>query len=397
MGKICLLICLACAGGLMAQWPDKVIATVSTGQHPNDACFSSDGTSAFVAVGYGLLSRISTQSWTVSGVLSLGGTPMCVTTAGNTVLVADEGLDRLLFIDGDSLTVLAERAMAPGPAEFQTSPDGSRVYLSHSGGFVSVIDVQTMEIESVVWVGYQPGGCHVTPDGGTLFIADNQSPEETAFILPEGPVQRFVSGMDSFDCTGAQGKLYFSNPSWGILLRVDQATRQTEGSLGLTGAEPRWMAPIPGTPYMAVVSTSDNTLRIIDTGQFQQSGQIAVGASPQRIRVSPDGAYILVPCRGTGKLYVIGHDPAGVETGGTGFSLRSAGPSGAPAVTLELDRPVCVTVTLHDLAGRTVARLHHGPLPAGVHTFQCPGLPAGVYHAAARGGIEGGCRLTVIR
>lgn len=397
MNKTIVLLAIA-AAGLPAQWPDTVIATVSTGQSPNDARFSPDGEYVFVAVGFGLLTKISTQTWTVSGVLSTGGTPECVEcTPDNTVLVADGELGRLLFIDGQTMTLLGEVAIDPGPVEFALSPDGAFAYLSHSGGFASIIDIASMERIASIWVGNQPGGCHLSPDGQTLFIADNQSPNETALTVPLGPVQRFVSGMDSFDCLLTDGSIYLSNPGWEMLLRVDEGTMLVTGSLELPGASPGWMASTPGLPYLFTVSTSENMIDVIDTADFQHAGQIPVGASPRRPCFSPDGAFLAVPCGTANKLYVLGYDPSGVQGPDPGFGIMATGPAGTPEIVVTKASAASCTITLHDLSGRRVSTLHSGPLAPGSHSFFCHGLPSGVYHALVTGGLEGSCRLTIIR
>lgn len=396
--KITLVLLSMAFACLQAQWPDTVIATVSTGQSPNDACFSPDGEHVFVAVGYGLLTRVSTQTWTVDGVLSLGGTPGCVTcTPDNTVIVADGELERLLFVDGQTMTLLGEEATDPGPVEFALSPDGDMAFLTHSGGFAGIIDIAAMERTALIWVGNQPGGCHISPDGQTLYIADNQSPNETALALPEGPVVRFVSGMDSFDCLLADGSIYLSNPGWEMLLRMDESSLQVTGSLEMPGEAPGWLASTPGLPYLFAVSASGNTINVIDASSFQHAGEIAVGASPQRPCFSPDGAFMAVPCNVANKLYVIGYDPAGVGEQAPETEIRATGPSASPEVVVTIQSAESCTITLHDLSGRRVATLHSGTLNPGMHSFFCQGLPSGVYHARVTGGFEGSCRLTVIR
>jgi DNA-binding beta-propeller fold protein YncE len=397
MKKTIVLLMLTVAG-LKAQWPDTVIATISTGQYPNDACFSPDGEYVFVAVGYGLLTRISTQTWTVSGVLSLGGTPERVTcTPGNTVIVADGELGRLLYVDGQTMTLLGEEDAEPDPAEFALSPDGAFAYLSHKGGFASIVDTAAMERIASIWVGNQPGGCNLSTDGQTLYIADNQSPNETALSLPQGPTQRFVSGMDSFDCLLTEGSIYFSNPGWEMILRVDETSRLVTGSLELPGKAPGWMASTPGLPYLFAVSTTASMISVIDTADFQYAGQILVGSSPARPCFSPDGAFIAVPCRNANKLYVIGYDPAGIQEQDTGFGIVAASPAGTPGIVVNNRSATTCTITLHDLSGRTVATLHSGPLSPGSHSLFNHGLPAGVYHALVSGGAEGSCRLIVFR
>jgi hypothetical protein len=49
MKRTALLLFWALAVADAGPWPDTVVATVSTGQYPNDACFSPDGGYVFVA------------------------------------------------------------------------------------------------------------------------------------------------------------------------------------------------------------------------------------------------------------------------------------------------------------------------------------------------------------
>ncbi len=397
MKRTALLLFWALAVADAGPWPDTVVATVSTGQYPNDACFSPDGGYVFVASGYGHLMKISTSTWTSEGILPLDGTPSRVACLpGNTILVADEELQKLYFVDGDAMTLTGEADIEPAPVEF-AAPDQPYAYLVHGNGFVSIIDPEAMEIVSTLWAGNQPGGCAVSSDGGTLFIGDYQSPDETALALPSGPASRFTSGMDTFDCAAASGVLYLSNPSWDLVLSMDEASLQITGSLYMADADPRWMVPIPGIPYIFVVSLADNTLRVVSTDTFQEEGQIQVGSSPQRASASADGDFVVVPCRVSGKLYVIGYDPAGIEPEEGRFSIRPAGSPGVAGVAVECGVPASVTITLHDMTGRTVSVLHSGLLSAGLHTFRETGLPSGAYSAAVRGDWQGGCRLIVLR
>lgn len=79
-----------------------------------------------------------------------------------------------------------------------------------------------------------------------------------------------------------------------------------------------------------------------------------------------------------------------VGEGGRPGRLALAGRSG-PSAALDLSLPSAsdVTLDLHDVAGRSVARVHDGPLPAGAHRFELSrharfdGLSSGVYFARA--------------
>lgn len=71
-----------------------------------------------------------------------------------------------------------------------------------------------------------------------------------------------------------------------------------------------------------------------------------------------------------------------VATGATTTVTVAPNPvRGAAAVTVALDAPTTATVTVHDLLGREVARLHDGPMAAGAHRLlvDTSSLMPGVY------------------
>ena len=81
--------------------------------------------------------------------------------------------------------------------------------------------------------------------------------------------------------------------------------------------------------------------------------------------------------------------PTATEVPGT-FELLPAHPNpfnAQTALTLRLGTSQRATVTVYDLLGREVRRLHEGALPAGEHpfTFDGAGLPSGLYLVRAQG------------
>jgi hypothetical protein len=72
----------------------------------------------------------------------------------------------------------------------------------------------------------------------------------------------------------------------------------------------------------------------------------------------------------------------------------------AATVSLTLAAPASdVTVTVHDVLGRQMGLVHHGPLPAGVTplALDARSLPAGVYVVRAAGAGGAALRFTVAR
>ena len=88
-------------------------------------------------------------------------------------------------------------------------------------------------------------------------------------------------------------------------------------------------------------------------------------------------------------LVIVSGEP-GADAAGVRLALRSANPArGAVAVSLAMDAPGAVRVSVLDARGRLVARLLDGPLAAGEATLRwepAAGLAAGLYRVVAEAG-----------
>jgi hypothetical protein len=123
------------------------------------------------------------------------------------------------------------------------------------------------------------------------------------------------------------------------------------------------------------------TVRLALRSGRQHGGQVEL---MQADLSAPDGATLLSTATGSGVLL----DPAARVSLGTGrpnpFSERTT-------FSLALPRAGHVLLAIYDLAGRRVATLKHGPLPAGVHAFEWGGrdddgrpVRSGIYFAGLR-------------
>jgi hypothetical protein len=173
--------------------------------------------------------------------------------------------------------------------------------------------------------------------------------------------------LEHYEVTGVE--VGVGNPQWLAL----QETLGGQVVLGLIGLAPDAPAEEP--------ETLDLTLHLALRSGAAAGGEIgladlqASGPDGVTLELSTTPAAVALPL------------PAAMV-------LSAARPnpfSGATRLTLALERTAEVDVTVHDLGGRRVATLFHGPLPAGLHEFTWNGARGdgaaaahGVYFVQAR-------------
>lgn len=158
------------------------------------------------------------------------------------------------------------------------------------------------------------------------------------------------------------------NPQWLAL----HETVDGQAVLGLVG-----LAPDVPTEQAEVL---DLALHLVPRAGAAAGGEIgladlqASGRDGVTLELSTAPASVPIPLPGT-----------------TALSARPNPFTGTTRLALALERAAAVDVTVHDLTGRRVTTLHHGALPAGVHTFTWSGARAdgaraahGVYFVQAR-------------
>jgi YVTN family beta-propeller protein len=152
------------------------------------------------------------------------------------------------------------------------SPDGTRVYALYEGsvGFppsVLVIDaVANVPITTITNVGQAPAGMAITPDGKTLYVADQL---HAVFI-------------------------------------IDTTTNTITGSISLASF-PFSVVVSPDGKRLYVGLEGGNSVAVVDTATNAVVGSsIPVGCSlPFRMAVTPDGTQLYVACGAPGKTVVI--------------------------------------------------------------------------------------------
>ncbi|MGD8395802.1 MAG: hypothetical protein PVF43_10035 [Candidatus Eiseniibacteriota bacterium] len=163
------------------------------------------------------------------------------------------------------------------------TPDGSKAYVTHfvidpgAPGFVTVIDLATLETTSEIQVLYTPHGIAMSPDGSEVYVANFDSDHITVIDTATDQVTTHIP----------------------IAERV-------RGDIGSSSYRILQIATHPTQPWIyasCTISPDSPTgeIRVIDRTQGTAIDSLAVAAgsaAPWHLKVTPDGSKLYVANRG---------------------------------------------------------------------------------------------------
>jgi serine/threonine-protein kinase len=269
---------------LLADRPAApVIPTPTTGplftgsteidRKPVDLVVGPDGTRLYVVgAGSGTLTVIDTGNGVTVRTIGVGEEPSQVRLApdGSRAYVTNTGSDSVSVVDTGTGLVTATVPVGDGPGPLAVAPDGRRVYVGDSDASITAIDTTTSTVLGTVGIGASPRAVAISPEGDRLYA------------IAADRVQAFT-----LDPTASAPEDMLADP------------RST------FAAQPSAMALAPdgGQLYL----TSSNSIIVLDTAAWLQTGRIPVDASLDAVVVSPDGS--LLYATGPGNSSVAAVDP----------------------------------------------------------------------------------------
>ncbi|MCW2935581.1 MAG: hypothetical protein JWM19_6543 [Actinomycetia bacterium] len=303
---------------------------------PVAVAVSPSGGYVYVLNSTGTVSVVSTASDTVTATI---GTPntndpapesIVISPDGKTGYVSDNGAGviSVLNLATDSVTTTIG---VTTPSALALSPDGAQLYVSTSDG-ISVISTASDTVSRTVALIGSLGGMVVSPDGGTLYVAENGDPYENILIISTttlsftGTIYGQEVGLGNYVGSGAlvlspDGTSLYLAASNGTSAQVTTVNTARDVPTATAAASPETSISsltisAGGVIYAAGVgASSQGTVAVIGTNPFQFSGVVAsVGSHPVALALSPDGKTAYVANYDSGNLTVIG-TATGIATG----------------------------------------------------------------------------------
>lgn len=282
------------------------------------------------------------------------------------------------------------------------SPDGKRAYAA--GGGSAVVHAYTVGADGAltpdgdITIGTvkdnpYPTGLSISPDGATLYVANNRvntvSVVDTASKTVSGTIK--VGGYPYTPLVSRDGsRVYVSN--WGdASVSIIDAHSNTVTATVSVGDHPSAMV-LGFDDLVYVADANSDAVSIVDGDDAREVRRIAVkpytdaplSASPQGLSTSPDGHTVYVADAGHNDVAIIGPDAEGIPSGVIGRLPTAWYPT--DAVVSRDGRTLFVTNAKGVGAGRNDTGFYPNPTRQTVP-----------FQNAIEGYAEGGCQCTFDR
>jgi YVTN family beta-propeller protein len=229
------------------------------------------------------------------------------------------------------LITLCSAACAAAPG-----PDRLAYVSNETGGEIAVIDFIGGRVVDRIAVGKRPRGLRVSPDGKFLWVALSGSPIAGPKVDPKTLppadrsadgigvidlatrklIKRLDSGQDpeTFDVFPDGGTLYVSNEETAELSAIDSSSGEIRGHVHV-GNEPEGVTVHPDGKTVFVTCEGDNAVVAVDASTMMVRGAVATGPRPRSIAFSPDGRIGFVTTENVASVTTF--DPATLIAGET--------------------------------------------------------------------------------
>ncbi len=312
---------------IMDTSTDAVTNSIAIGQPAVGAssgvaaiAITPDGNSVYVAgtINYlGVLAVINTATDTLSGTVPIVGEDpgaLVVSPDGEKVYVANRGFN-LGGTFGDGITVIGtatETAVAtipastgllgPGPNGLAVSPDGKTLYVANDpplfgDNTVSVINTATDVVTGTITVGSDPAGITVSPDGKTAYVANSADATVSVIDTATNTVINtinVVGSPDSMAVSPDDKTLYVGGSGISVIDTTSDTVTATIPDA--TASSPIVLSPDGQALYSgngAVISTKTDAV----------ARQLPIGCG-LGMAISPDGKTLYVAACGGGVLVI---------------------------------------------------------------------------------------------
>jgi YVTN family beta-propeller protein len=240
----------------------------------------------------GRIERLSTANPPSSASTDVGGTPVVIAVdpAGQRAYAANMD-GTLAVIDVPSMALLAEVDI-PGEAHsLAMSPRGDRVYVTNTAQSVFEVDVATRTIVRTITTGSGPWGIafRTTAADSLMYVTARNGGSITEVNMRTGGVLRTigVTGRPHGIAISPNGStLYVADDSNGEVLYVDRVSGTTTRRVTAPGAFGIAIAPDGNTLY---VTTNSGYILVVDVASATVTKQVSTEGQPRQILSLPDG------------------------------------------------------------------------------------------------------------
>jgi len=271
---------------------NTVIATIPVGGSPVGVAVSPDGSRVIVTnQDSNTISVISTTTNAVIATIPVGNSPgsAAFSPSGTIAYIGNISSSTVSVVDLTSNTVTATITGVDGSRKgIAVHPDGSRIYVSGSGGSdaISVVNTATNSVIATIPVGTRPEPIVISQDGSKVYTA-NQDDETVSVILTatntvEATIPLGAGTIDperGIDINAAGTRVFVTNENSDNTTIIDATTNTVIGTFP-TGNFPQGVTIHPDGDRLYIANSDDNAVAVFDLATNTVTATIPVGNGP---------------------------------------------------------------------------------------------------------------------
>jgi plastocyanin len=178
----------------------------------------------------GILAKVDPKTWTVSGMVGIGGAlyPL-VTNDGKYAYVTSGAEGRLYKVNLETMTTESFVATGPGPWGQAISYDQTKVYTADKGegpGYnqqgrtSTVVDLGTMGVTNVLSIGITTDHALISPDGSEIWFTSNAEHNIYVYDAKTETLKTIIKDPADGDVHGGAWVLYKADGKGGVIGEV---------------------------------------------------------------------------------------------------------------------------------------------------------------------------------
>lgn len=219
-------------------------------------------------------------------------------------------------------TFLAPLLLVLFTTAVNAAPTGRIFVTNERGDTISVINGETLTVESTIAIGERPRGIGLAPDGSELYIAVSEENKIKVVDPVSLKILRdFEAGSDPETfAVHPNGNIYISNEDDAKASVFDPKTGKLLAEIQV-GLEPEGVAISPDGKRVIVTSESTNMLHVITAADNTIENNILVGSRPRAATFTQSGDIAYATAEISGEIVKVDMNTGKVlKTGSTGDS-----------------------------------------------------------------------------
>jgi YVTN family beta-propeller protein len=259
------------------------------------------------------------------------------------MVIVEKDAEKLLFIDGVSHTEIGRiHDIGFQPHTSVYSPDGAYMFIISRDGWLTKIDLKTLDPITSLSVGDNSRGTALTDDGKYIAIGNY---EPGSIVIVDPSTMKILKIIDTVgEINGAQvesrvgaliedgdhiiAALKDLNSVWVVDTSTkDFVVKNKYNNIGDNNAPLHDAFLTPDGKYFIVASMGSNTVWVLDTDTWKVVKEVPTGITPHTGPGATWGNTIYIPAMGEGlitAINTISWEPiASIPTGGPGLFVRS--------------------------------------------------------------------------